>query len=311
MIICASVQRGAASEASPKAPTALPCGDPYGFEVLLDQQSFSPGEIDGKLGTNVSHALAAVQAARGLQVTGEADCDTWRTLGGETSSATTVTYMIEDADVKGPFTKVIPRDLEKQASLPRLDYRSALERLGERFHVSPALLQQMNPHVTFTSGTEIQVPAVTPFDVDATPPAEPIEPDVTIQVTREDSALQVSRPDGTLVFFAPVTTGSEHDPLPIGDWKVTSVNWHPVFHYNPKLFWDASPKQPRAEIKRGPNNPVGIVWIDINREHYGLHGTPEPSRIGHTESHGCVRMTNWDAARVASFVKPGTPVRFR
>jgi lipoprotein-anchoring transpeptidase ErfK/SrfK len=183
--------------------------------------------------------------------------------------------------VKGPFTKVIPRDLEKQASLARLGYRSVLERLGERFHVSPALLQQM------------------------------IEPDVTIQVTREDSALRVSRPDGTLVFFAPVTTGSEHDPLPIGDWKVTSVHWYPVFHYNPKLFWDASPKQPRAEIKRGPNNPVGIVWIDINREHYGLHGSPEPSRIGHTESHGCVRMTNWDAARVASFVKPGTPVLFR
>ena len=101
------------------------------------------------------------------------------------------------------------------------------------------------------------------------------------------------------------------DPPPIGDWKVTSVYWHPVFHYNPKLFWDASPRQRRADIQRGPNNPVGVVWIDLNREHYGLHGTPEPSRIGHTESHGCVRMTNWDAARVASFVKPGTPVLFR
>ena len=308
-LICASAQCSAASQASPKAPTALPCGDPYGFEVLLDQQSFSPGEIDGKLGTNVTHALAAVQAARGLQVTGEADCDTWRALGGETS-AMTVTYVIEDADVKGPFTKVIPRDLEKQASLPRLAYRSVLERLGERFHVSPTLLQQMNPHVSFTQGTEIQVPAVTPFDVDAKPPAEPVEPDVTIQVTRADSALRVSRPDGTLVFFAPVTTGSEHDPLPIGDWKVTSVYWHPVFHYNPKLFWDANPRQPRAEIKRGPNNPVGVVWIDISRPHYGLHGTPEPSKIGKTESHGCVRLTNWDAEKLAGLVRPGTKVVF-
>jgi lipoprotein-anchoring transpeptidase ErfK/SrfK len=310
-MICASVQRGHASQASTRAPTALPCGDPYAFQVLLDQQNFSPGEIDGKLGTNASHALAAVQAARGLEPTGDADCDTWRALGGETSGATTVTYVIDDADVKGRFTKVIPRDLQKQASLPALAYRSALERLGERFHVSPALLQRMNPHVTFTSGTEIQVPAVTPFDVDAKPPTEPLEPDVTIQVTREDSALRVSRPDGTVIFFAPVTTGSEHDPLPIGDWKVTQVDWHPVFHYNPKLFWDAKPKHSRAEIKRGPNNPVGIVWIDVNREHYGLHGSPEPSRIGHTESHGCVRMTNWDAARVASFVKPGTSVLFR
>ena len=309
-IICASPQCSAASQASPKAPTALPCGDPYAFEVLLDQQSFSPGEIDGKLGSNASHALAAAQAARGLQPTGEADCDTWYAIGGE-AGATNVTYVIDDADVKGPFTKSIPRDLEKQASLPRLAYRSVLERLGEKFHVSPALLQQMNPHVSFTTGTEIQVPAVTPFDVDAKPPAEPVEPDVTIQVTREDSALRVSRPDGTLIFFAPVTTGSEHDPLPIGDWKVTAVEWHPVFHYNPKLFWDAKPKQTRADIQRGPNNPVGIVWIDINREHYGLHGSPEPSRIGHTESHGCIRLTNWDAARVTSFVKPGTSVLFR
>ena len=310
-VLCASTQRAAASQASPEAPAALPCGDPYAFEVLLDQQNFSPGEIDGKIGTNASHALAAAQAAHGLQPTGDADCDTWRALGGETSGTTTVTYVIDDADVKGPFTKVIPSDLEKQARLPALAYRSALERLGERFHVAPALLQQMNPHVTFTKGTEIQVPAVTPFDVDATPPAEPLEPDVTVQVTRKDSAIRLLRPDGTVVFFAPVTTGSEHDPLPIGDWKVTTVEWHPVFHYNPKLFWDAKPKQSRAEIKRGPNNPVGIVWIDINREHYGLHGSPEPSRIGHTESHGCIRMTNWDAARVGSFVKAGTPVQFR
>src|SRR5262249_2972476 len=218
---------------------------------------------------------------------------------------------IEEADVKGPFTKVIPKDLEKQASLPALGYRSALERLGERFHVSPALLQRMNPHANFTRGAEIQVPAVTPFDVDVKPPTEALELDVTIQVPREDSALRVLRPDGTVIFFAPVTTGSEHDPLPIGDWKVTSVDWRPVFHYNPKLFWDANPKRPKAEIKRGPNNPVGIVWIDLSRQHYGLHGSPEPSRIGHPESHGCVRMTNWDAARVASFVKSGTPVLFR
>jgi len=316
-ILCTSAQRGyaatrkAARQAKPEQPPALPCGDPFGFEVLLDQQGFSPGEIDEKIGTNAARALAALQAARGLPPTGQADCDTWHALGGDTPGGTTVPHKIDEVDVKGPFTKVIPRDLEKQASLPALAYRSPLERLGERFHISPALLQRMNPHVNFTKGAEIQVPAVTPFDVDAKPPPEPLEPDVTIQVTREDSAIRVSRPDGTVIFFAPVTTGSEHDPLPIGDWKVTSVNWHPVFHYNPKLFWDANPKHPKAEIKRGPNNPVGVVWIDIDREHYGLHGSPEPSRIGHTESHGCVRMTNWDAARVASFVKPGTPVLFR
>jgi len=155
------------------------------------------------------------------------------------------------------------------------------------------------------------VPAVMPFDVDAEPPKKPVAPDVTIQVTRDDSALRVFAPDGSVVFFAPVTTGSEHDPLPIGDWKVTSVNWRPVFNYNPKLFWDANPKHSKARIKAGPNNPISIIWIDLNLEHSGLHGTPKPSRMGHTESHACVRLTNWDAARVASFVRPDTPVQFR
>ena len=121
----------------------------------------------------------------------------------------------------------------------------------------------------------------------------------------EESALRVTRADGTLVFFAPVTSGSEHDPLPPGDWKVTSVGWHPVFHYNPDLFWDAKPRETKATIKPGPNNPVGVVWIESSLEHYGLHGTPEPSNIGHTESHGCVRLTNWDAARLAALVQAG------
>ncbi len=111
--------------------------------------------------------------------------------------------------------------------------------------------------------------------------------------------------------FAPVTSGSEHDPLPIGQWKVLSVNWMPPFSYNPDLFWDADPSHTKARIKPGPNNPVGAVWIDIDKEHYGIHGTPEPSKVGHTQSHGCVRLTNWDAARLAALVAPGTPVIFK
>jgi lipoprotein-anchoring transpeptidase ErfK/SrfK len=110
---------------------------------------------------------------------------------------------------------------------------------------------------------------------------------------------------------APVTTGSEHDPLPIGQWKVNGVAWDPVFNYNPDLFWDANAAQSKTKIAAGPNNPVGVVWIDINKEHYGLHGTPEPSTIGRTESHGCIRLTNWDAARLARLVSPGTKVIFQ
>jgi lipoprotein-anchoring transpeptidase ErfK/SrfK len=290
---------------------AVPCGDLIGFQVLLDRQGFSTGQIDGKTGANFSHALAAMQTAHQLPPTGKPDCAAWKTLGADTAEPTVTTYTITDADLKGPFEKRIPRRLADQASLETLGYQSAIELLAERFHTSPALLAQLNRSVSMTKGREIKVPAVTPFDPNAKPVRDAAAADVTIQVSREDSALRATRADGTLVFFAPVSSGSVHDPLPPGDWKVTGVGWHPVFHYNPDLFWDAKPKDVGATIKAGPNNPVGIVWIALNLEHYGLHGTPEPGNIGHTESHGCVRLTNWDAARVAALVKPGTPVLFR
>jgi lipoprotein-anchoring transpeptidase ErfK/SrfK len=107
-----------------------------------------------------------------------------------------------------------------------------------------------------------------------------------------------------------VTSGSEHDSLPIGNWTVTSVLRNPTFNYNPELFWDADPANTKAKIPAGPNNPVGVVWIDINKPHYGIHGTPEPGMIGHSASHGCVRLTNWDAAKLAGLVTKGTPVVF-
>jgi len=122
--------------------------------------------------------------------------------------------------------------------------------------------------------------------------------------------LTVTDPDGKVLFYAPVTTGSEHDPLPIGEWKVTSIQFNPKFHYNPDLFWDADPSHTKATIQPGPNNPVGLVWINLSKEHYGLHGTPEPATIGRTQSHGCVRLTNWDALKLAGLVQPGTRVIF-
>ena len=113
---------------------------------------------------------------------------------------------------------------------------------------------------------------------------------------------------GALLAQYPATVGSEHDPLPIGDWKVTGIQHNPVFHYNPDLFWDADPKDQKAKIAAGPNNPVGVVWIGLTKEHYGIHGTPEPGKIGHTESHGCIRLTNWDADELSRMVSKGTPV---
>jgi lipoprotein-anchoring transpeptidase ErfK/SrfK len=286
-----------------------PCGDPLAFQVLLDREGFSSGEIDGKVGANTRRALTAFQETKRLPPTGAPDCATWEALGAD--RPVLVDYTISEDDAAGPFTERIPPDLVEQAALPALGYRSVLENLAERFHAAPALLERLNPAARFGRGDTIKVPAVEPFDHRSKPPADnAARPPVRVEVSRE-GWLRVVRDDGGLVFFAPVTSGSQHDPLPAGEWKVTSVSFMPVFNYNPDLFWDADPSHTKARIKPGPNNPVGIVWIDINVEHYGLHGTPEPSRIGHTQSHGCVRMTNWDAARVAAFVAAGTPVIFK
>jgi len=292
-------------------PPPLPCGDYLSFQVLLDRQGFSTGAIDGQPGDNLTHAIAALQAARALPTTGKADCDTWTALNGAQAEPTIATYTVTDDDTTGPFEKDIPHDLGEQSKLPALSYRSALEELAERFHASPALLQRLNQGVAIEAGRQLKVPAVTPFNADVKPVRDADAAEITINVSREDSSLRATKADGTLVFFATVTTGSVHDPLPPGDYKVKGVQWHPPFHYNPDLFWDAKPGDAKATIKPGPNNPVGIVWVDLSLEHYGLHGTPEPGSVGHTQSHGCVRLTNWDAARVAALVKPGKPVLFR
>jgi lipoprotein-anchoring transpeptidase ErfK/SrfK len=295
--------------ARPAAPNRLECGTPLAFQVLLDRRGFSPGELDGRLGPNAKRAIAEFQQSTGQPATGVPDCTTWQALGGDSSEITTV-YHITEADAQGPFVDTIPPDLLEQSKLPALGYRSMTERLAERFHASPALLTQLNRRASFAAGNDIEVPAVQPFDPSMKPaPAGPAAT-VTVEVSREGS-LKVLRPDGGIEFFAPITSGSEHDPLPAGNWKVTGVQWMPPFHYNPALFWDANPTHTSAKIAPGPNNPVGVVWIDVNVEHYGLHGSPEPGRIGHTESHGCVRLTNWDAARLASLVKIGTPVVFK
>ena len=292
-------------------PISTACGDLIGFQVLLDRQGFSPGQIDGKPGPNFSHALAALQAARGLSASGTPDCPTWKTLTRDAADSPITTYTLNADDLTGPFETQIPPHLDQQAALPALGYQSALEELAERFHASPSLLQHLNPGLALEAGKTLRVPAVTPFNPGVKPAVDPAAADSVITVSRSDSSLRVTRADGTILFYAPVTTGSVHDPLPTGDYKVLGLRWRPSFHYNPDLFWDAQDGDEKATIKPGPNNPVGIVWIALNLEHYGLHGTPEPGRVGHAESHGCVRLTNWDAARVAALVKPGTLVQFR
>ena len=306
----ATALRLSAQEAGAGSRAANTCSDPLGYQVLLDRRGFSPGEIDGVMGPNLERAIRAFQESASLTVTGAPDCPTWQALSATGPADVLVEYEITAEDVNGPFLEAPPPDdLLEQAQLEVLAYASPLEALAERFHTSPRLLARLNPNHPLAPGTRLRVPAVEPFDATVRPRPDPIK-GLTIQVSRGQSQVRATRPDGSFVFVAPVSSGSEYDPLPIGTWKVTGVAWMPPFQYNPKLFWDADPGHSKATIKPGPNNPVGVVWIDINVPHYGLHGTPSPNRVGHAQSHGCVRLTNWDAARLASLVRPDTPVVF-
>jgi lipoprotein-anchoring transpeptidase ErfK/SrfK len=295
-------------------------------QVLLDHLGFSPGVIDGKEGESYAAALRGFQAANKLPESGRLDAATLAKLDQWKDVPATRVVVIPAGFAAGPFVPDFPEDAAAQAKLPALGYRNLMEALAERFHTTPEAIVALNtPETPVGAGKPVRVPNIP--NAGAAPPGEDVRgwndtlrrlgvsPDQPkaerIVVDKSEGVLKVYGAGEKLIAQFRATMGSSHDPLPIGDWKIQGVSRNPDFHYNPKLFWDVSNAKDTQLLKPGPNSPVGVVWLDLNKPHYGIHGTSEPQTIGRAESHGCIRLTNWDAARLAQMVKPGTPAKLQ
>jgi lipoprotein-anchoring transpeptidase ErfK/SrfK len=274
-------------------------------QVLLDRARFSPGVIDGRDGENVRNAIKAFEKARGLPVDGELDGELWAKLNETSADPVLVPYTITDEDVKGPFT-AIPDRMEDQAKLERLSYSGPAELLAEKFHMDIDLLRELNPGKRFNeAGASIVVANV------VSPSATEEKPEVErIEVVKSERALRVLGKDGAVLAVYPASIGSEEKPAPTGRHSVRAVVRNPVYTYNPDYGFKGVKAKEKFEVKPGPNNPVGSTWIDLSVESFGIHGTPDPEKVGKAYSNGCVRLTNWDVEELAGMVKKGIPVVF-
>ncbi len=297
--------------------------DTLHMQVLLERHGFSSGVIDGRAGSSLTKAVRGFQQAKGLPVTGRIDARTRAAINPGMRPAT-ATVTLSQAGLAGPYIDT-PKEYADQAKLPSLAYRSPLEKLAEMFHTTPATLVLLNSRDTIMRpGTQIRVPAVLPssrsysddlpeayrqtlsmLNVDANQPKAD-----KVVVDKSEGVLRAYAGDRLLAQF-PATMGSSTDPLPIGNWTIKGLAPNPDWQYNPAILKKADKSDDKARVPPGPNNPVGVAWLDLTKEHYGIHGTPEPDKIGRSESNGCIRLTNWDVARLSLMVKPGTPAVFQ
>lgn len=271
------------------------------LQILLDRAHNSPGLIDGRDGENVMKALSLFEERSGLAVNGKLDPDVWELLQRDTKDVL-VLYELKAKDLKGPFVESIPTDFAEMAKMEELSYTSPIELLSEKFHVHPDLLSALNPNARLAVGDQIFVP-----NVIGSAPREKV---ARIEIDKKQNVVRGYTAAGTLVVSYPASIGSIQNPSPEGTMEVKSIAENPTYAYHPgKNFQQGDNSQP-LDLPPGPNSPVGSVWIDLSKETYGIHGTSKPELVGKADSHGCVRLTNWDAEELARLVSPGTLVSF-
>lgn len=308
-----AVEDATFAEADPLPPADQQTPLAFKLQVLLDRAGISPGILDGYYGMNVEVAVRTFAEREGMEADGELDGELWERLGGDDAEVLTE-YEIRPEDVEGPFVDAIPDSFEAMAQMDRLAYTGAEELLAEKFHMPIDVLRALNPDADLsTAGTSIVVAAVRDdLDLDEAEQedrrGELSGTVVRIEVDKQAEQVRGYDSDGRLRVAYPATVGSEQTPSPSGVTQVVAVVREPNYTYTPES--DVEGPDEALRLPPGPNGPVGSIWIDLDKEGYGIHGTPDPAKIRRQQSYGCVRLTNWDAEELADLVQKGVKVEF-